>query len=84
MTTVDEQKGMFNTASSRVSRLYQAVQELRDEGMTRQEFMKACDRRPDHYGPVAYLAQCPEFWRSSNGPISGNTESTRPLREEVE
>lgn len=62
-TQTEEQINFCMLAGSRISRLYQSVVWARDElGMTRDEFMQNCIRRPEHYGPVAYLADCAKFW----------------------
>lgn len=62
-TQTQEQIEFCMLAGSRLSRLYQSVVWARDElGMTRDEFKQNCDRRPEHYGPVSYLADCNSFW----------------------
>ena len=60
--SVNEQMSMCYSAASRPTRLYMAVVELRDVGMTRDEFRKVCQRRPEHYALVAYLADVSAFW----------------------
>jgi hypothetical protein len=65
-TQTREQINFCNLAGSRLSRLYRSVVWARDElGMTRDEFKRNCDRRPGHYGPVAYLADCDSFWNDA-------------------
>lgn len=69
MTTdpqMEEQINFCMLAGSRLSRLYQSVAWARDElGMTRDEFKQNCARRPEHYGPVSYLADCDSFWNDA-------------------
>jgi hypothetical protein len=61
-TTTDIQYSMCQWAGGSLARLYRAVEELRDEGMTREEFRIMCRRRPEKYGPIAYLHDCNSFW----------------------
>ena len=58
-----EQQHLYQQASSRVSRIYQSVVELRDDcGLTRQEFRAMVQRRPEFYAPIKFLADTESFW----------------------
>lgn len=67
LPTVQHQKEMCYRGASHLTRLYMAVQDARDLGMTREEFRKLCERRPEHYAPVVYLQDCDEFWERRDG-----------------
>lgn len=57
------QLNMCYRAMARPARLYDAAVFARDVlGVTREEFARTVQRRPEVYQPVAFLAECDEFW----------------------